>query len=84
LEDEGILWFAAGEGILCKNCAAALGGAPGGRGNVFAGPGARRWLLSVENLDPASLYRISLDAPSMKEAENLVRAVLEAESPVTR
>jgi DNA repair protein RecO (recombination protein O) len=79
--DDEVLWFVDGEGILCKNCAAgdpARGGSFAPFGSIILGPGARRWLLFVENMDPASLDRISLDAPSLGEAENLVTAVLES------
>jgi DNA repair protein RecO (recombination protein O) len=68
--DDGVLWFEDGEGLLCKKCAPPSG-------KILLGPGSRRWFLAVEGIDPAYLGRISLDAPSLREAEALTAAVLQ-------
>jgi len=41
-------------------------------------PGSRRWLTTVEPLEPALLYRYSMDSRSFQEAKSLACAVLAA------
>ncbi|MDR1058339.1 MAG: DNA repair protein RecO C-terminal domain-containing protein [Treponema sp.] len=67
------LWFSPAEGtFLCPACSAAARG-----GNVFAiGPGARRWLLAVQDLDASLLSRLTLDEASRTQAKALATAIL--------
>jgi len=41
-------------------------------------PGSRRWLTTVEPLEPALLYRYSMDSKSFQEAKSLACVVLSA------
>jgi DNA repair protein RecO (recombination protein O) len=68
-----VLWYDRREGdLLCSVCSGAVED-----GNLFAvGPGARRWLLAVQDLDAAALSRLSLDEVSRGQAKALVTAVL--------
>jgi DNA repair protein RecO (recombination protein O) len=43
---------------------------------VFLGPGARRWLTAVQDLDPSLLARYTLDEASVRQARAFVTAVL--------
>ncbi|MDR2144791.1 MAG: DNA repair protein RecO C-terminal domain-containing protein [Treponema sp.] len=73
LRGDEVLWFIRGEGLLCGNCIRrAAGSGQDGYTGPALGPGARRWLRSVEN----GVSRTSPDAPSLAEAEALVRALL--------
>ncbi|MDR2210350.1 MAG: recombination protein O N-terminal domain-containing protein [Spirochaetaceae bacterium] len=65
---DGVLWFVPGEGFLCKNC--MLREQPG-RG-LALGPGARRWLLEVQNLAPGDLARHVPDSDSLDEIRAMV------------
>ena len=70
-----VLWFIREEGLLCDNCIRRASG-QGGYTGLMLGPGARRWLCAVEGRPPACVFRTNLDAPSLAEAEDLVRALL--------
>jgi len=68
------LWLDTREGdTLCANCAA---------GNPSAllciNPGSRRWLTVTGRLEPAQIYRYSMDGKSRHEAKSLVCSVLSA------
>jgi DNA repair protein RecO (recombination protein O) len=66
---DGILWYNTKEdALLCRNCAAGEG--------IPAGPGARLWLGAVEDLEPQTLNRISLDEVSLHQAKALTTAIL--------
>jgi DNA repair protein RecO (recombination protein O) len=71
-----VLWYDTREGVLlCPSCTARGPGAQAG--GLFAlGPGARRWLLAVQDLDAAALSRLTLDEVSRDQARVLVTAVL--------
>jgi DNA repair protein RecO (recombination protein O) len=80
----GALWFIPGEGLLCKNCAVRSGAerAAFGAANYSSpfsgpalGPGARRWLLAVQDRDPRELVRYTLDATSLGELRGLMAAI---------
>ena len=78
---DGILWYNQKEGnLLCGNCRAeAAGNTPFNSGqtpDITAGPGARRWLLAVENLEPKDSLRYSLDNVSFHQARALVLSIL--------
>ena len=66
---DAVLWFIPGEGFLCKKCLSACKSS----GHAVLGPGARRWLLSVEGKPPSELSRISLDAASLEELKTLIK-----------
>jgi DNA repair protein RecO (recombination protein O) len=72
--DDGVLWFIPGEGFLCKKCTLRE------RGNLpeggALGPGARRWLLAVRDLDPAQIIRVSADKVSLAQARTAVTALM--------
>ena len=69
--NDGVLWFIPGEGFLCKNCMHVKNkSGPQIRGQVL-GPGARRWLLAVQDRPPSELERLSLDAASLGELKIL-------------
>jgi DNA repair protein RecO (recombination protein O) len=70
---DGVLWYNRRDGeLLCSPCSGAAGD-----GNLFAvGPGARRWLLAVQDLDASALGRLSLDEVSRRQAKALATAVL--------
>ena len=44
--------------------------------NLPLGPGARKWLGTVENLDPALLSRYTMDTKSEGEAKSVITAVI--------
>jgi recombinational DNA repair protein (RecF pathway) len=71
---DGLLWYdSQEEGFVCQNCT----GAGNRAGTVLPlGPGARRWLGTVENLDPALVSRYSLDSVSLKQAKAVVTCLL--------
>jgi DNA repair protein RecO (recombination protein O) len=68
-----VLLFSPREGMLfCPPCSGAVGD-----GNLFAvGPGARRWLLAVQDLNASALSRLTLDEVSRGQAKALITAVL--------
>ena len=70
--DEALL-FSPKEGMFfCPPCSGATGD-----GNLFAvGPGARRWLLAVQDLNASALSRLTLDEVSRRQAKALVTTVL--------
>ncbi|GHV84558.1 recombinase RecO [Spirochaetia bacterium] len=76
---DGILWFIPGEGFLCKNCALQVHSAGGKtaysgfRPGAVLGPGARRWLLAVQDRSPAELVRYNLDTASLGELRGLIK-----------
>jgi DNA repair protein RecO (recombination protein O) len=71
---DGVLWFIRGEGFLCRDCLRRAGQAADY--SLAVGPGARRWLLAVENRPAGESTRISLDAESLAEARALTEALL--------
>jgi DNA repair protein RecO (recombination protein O) len=72
-EPDEVLLFSPGEGMFfCPPCSGAAGDE-----NLFAvGPGARRWLLAVQDLDASALSRLTLDEVSRGQAKALVTAIL--------
>ena len=78
--DDAVLWFIPGEGFLCKNCMVKEHRKPetfnksmGGKTGIVLGPGARRWLLAVEDKNPMELARLTLDAASLRELKTLIK-----------
>jgi DNA repair protein RecO (recombination protein O) len=74
--EKNALWFNAREGsVLCGNCAHE-----GSTGTETAlspiNPGCRRWLTAVGSLEPALLYRYSMDSKSFHEAKSLTTAIM--------
>jgi DNA repair protein RecO (recombination protein O) len=55
-----------------------LSSVPAVPGLLLLNPGSRRWLTAVEPLEPALLYRYSMDNRSFHEAKSLACAVLTA------
>jgi DNA repair protein RecO (recombination protein O) len=73
--DDGVLWFIPGEGFLCKNCMVREYNSQGT--GAALGPGARRWLLAVQDRHPAELLRHTpadspLDITARKELNALI------------
>jgi DNA repair protein RecO (recombination protein O) len=76
-------WYSAIEGILCPSCA---GQEEYNRqkdwtvqeadGMLLLGPGARRWLSTVQDLPPSLLPRYTLDKPSLRQVKNFLSAIL--------
>jgi DNA repair protein RecO (recombination protein O) len=80
--DHELLWYDGKEGsFFCPRCAGldGTGGTEDGKadGLLSLGPGGRRWLSAVEDLDPARLGRYQADAVSRKEIRSAVMAVME-------
>jgi recombinational DNA repair protein (RecF pathway) len=80
--DHEILWYDRNEeNFLCQRCAGleGTGGSEDGKadGLLSLSPGGRRWLLAVEDMDPARLSRYSADTVSQKEVRSVVTAVME-------
>jgi DNA repair protein RecO (recombination protein O) len=75
-----LLWFDRLEGVFRTGPAdkALLGRAVTGPGNSFLplGPGAWRWLLAVQDQNPAQLARISADQVSLAQARAVVTALM--------
>ena len=78
--EDAVLWFIPGEGFICKNCIVkerrkteTLNKSAGGKTGVVLGPGARRWLLAVEDKNPIELARLTLDAASLLELKMLIK-----------
>ncbi|MDR2095480.1 MAG: recombination protein O N-terminal domain-containing protein [Treponema sp.] len=75
-------WYSGSEGILCPSCAGqeAYGRqkdrAPESDGMLLLGPGARRWLSTVQDLPAAVLPRYTLDKPSLRQVKNFLSAIL--------
>jgi DNA repair protein RecO (recombination protein O) len=70
-----VLLFDPGEGnLFCSSCSFSSAGQGGDRFPV--GPGARRWLLAVQDLDPSALSRLTLDEVSRGQAKALATAIL--------
>jgi hypothetical protein len=72
--DDQVLWFIREEGLLCDECVRRTAAQYTG---LALGPGARRWLCAVEGRPPAHVFRMSLDGPSLAEAETFVRGLLD-------
>jgi len=69
------LWFSPREGsVLCGSCVHESSVS----GLLQLNPGSRRWLTTVEPLEPALLHRYSMDNRSFHEAKSLACAVLAA------
>jgi DNA repair protein RecO (recombination protein O) len=70
--DEALLFSPKEGNLFCSSCSRS-----GKGGDLFAvGPGARRWLLAVQDLEPFALSRLSLDDISRGQAKALVTAIL--------
>ncbi|MDR2718189.1 MAG: DNA repair protein RecO [Treponema sp.] len=68
------LWLDIREGdALCANCAPKEPSVL-----LRIGPGSRRWLDTAGRLEPARLYRYTMDGKSRHEAKSLVCALLNA------
>lgn len=69
---DGVLWYdTRGECLVCPKCL------PGETAGFPVGPGARLWLLSVEDLDAAA-GRYAPDTASLSQAKALAAGVLAA------
>ncbi|MDR1024936.1 MAG: DNA repair protein RecO, partial [Treponema sp.] len=68
---DGLLWFDRLEGTFTRTV-------PAGAGNRFLPltPGARRWLLAVQDLAPSRMLRISADPLSLTQARTVVTALM--------
>jgi DNA repair protein RecO (recombination protein O) len=64
---DGLLWFDRLEGGFSTEP---------GNGFLPLGPGARRWLLAVQDLYPAQLARVSADPASLAQARTVVTALM--------
>lgn len=64
-----VLYAPAENGLLCRSCV-------DGRKGITLGAGARKWLLTVENLPPSSLSRYTLDAASLVQARRASSAFM--------
>jgi len=78
--DDEVLWFIPGEGFLCKDCMLrehqGVRENSRGRKTVTAlSPGARRWLLAVQDKPPSELVHFSPDTASFEELKALVKAL---------
>jgi DNA repair protein RecO (recombination protein O) len=63
-----VLWYSLREGsLLCSSCA---------EGDLPLGPGARRWLKTVETLSPSLIGRYTMDSQSLREALLVVTELL--------
>jgi DNA repair protein RecO (recombination protein O) len=69
---DGLLWFDRLEGTFRT----APWSNQDGQGNLPLGPGARRWLLAVQDLHPSQLARISADPASLAQARVVVTALM--------
>jgi DNA repair protein RecO (recombination protein O) len=70
--DEVLLFNPREGNLFCASCSRA-----GEGGNLLTvGPGARRWLLAVQDLAPSALSRLSLDEVSRGQAKAFVTAIL--------
>jgi DNA repair protein RecO (recombination protein O) len=70
------IWFNARENtVLCPSCAPHY---PLPTNHFPLNLGCRRWLSATGTLEPAHLYRYSMDNKSFHEAKSLVTAVLSA------
>ncbi|MCL1815744.1 MAG: recombination protein O N-terminal domain-containing protein [Treponema sp.] len=65
--NDGVIWFIPGEGFLCKHCNRAE------NGGAVLGPGARHWLLAVQDRPPSELARYTLDGSSLGELKKLIK-----------
>jgi hypothetical protein len=68
---DGLLWFDRLEGGFTRT-------APAGAGNRFLplGPGARRWLLAVQENTPERILRITADPLSLAQARAAAAALM--------
>ncbi|GHV41430.1 recombinase RecO [Spirochaetia bacterium] len=84
---DGLSWYDQQEGVfLCSSCAGRTAGNTGGenhsaanggsRGLLPLNAGARRWLSTVEGLNPPQLARYSLDAASLGQAKAVLTAIM--------
>ena len=66
---DGVLWYEVGEGgLYCDACRSDSG--------IRVGPGARRWLLAIQNLGSREALRYNLDNSSLQQARALVLGIL--------
>ena len=70
LPPDALIWFIPGEGFICKNCKTLF---TGNKDAAVLGPGARRWLLAVEDRPASELARISPDLSSLSELKMLIK-----------
>jgi DNA repair protein RecO (recombination protein O) len=70
---DGVLWFIPGEGFFCKNCVDFLER----KTAAVVGPGARRWLLAVQDRPPSELAGFTLDTASLGELKSLVTMLVQ-------
>jgi hypothetical protein len=77
---DGILLFGSHTGTLrCPSCARgdpAPADPDGTAGLLPIGPGARRWLNAVGDMNPALLTRYTLDGASLIQAKTLVTGLM--------
>lgn len=77
---DGILLFGNPTGTLrCPSCARgdpASADPDGSAGLLPIGPGARRWLNAVGDMNPALLTRYTLDGASLMQAKTLVTGLM--------
>jgi hypothetical protein len=82
---DGLLWFDRLDGGFTPAVPAgedsvglAGRGGPGAGGSRFValGPGARRWLLAVQDLAPAQVVRVSADPLSLAQARAVAAALM--------
>jgi DNA repair protein RecO (recombination protein O) len=66
------LWFICDEGFLCKHCMTKEHPAQLGGGGLAFSPGARRWLLAIQDKPPADIARYTLDALSLSELKMIL------------
>jgi DNA repair protein RecO (recombination protein O) len=75
-DPDGLLWYDQREGnFLCPSCANDAFGSVN-QGRLPLNAGGRRWLVAVENLDPAQLGRYSLDQVSLGQVRRVVTAIM--------
>ncbi|MDR1900803.1 MAG: recombination protein O N-terminal domain-containing protein [Treponema sp.] len=81
-QDQSI-WYSGAEGALCPSCAGREeyrqrkdNYAEETDGMILLGPGARRWLCTVQDLSPSLLPRYTLDKPSLRQVKNFISALL--------
>ena len=75
-----VLLYDIGEGFLyCKKCKSRFAaGSNNGAGSsgITLGPGARNWLLNVENLDSKNALQYNPDNLSLRQIRNLILGIL--------
>ena len=79
---DGVLWFILGEGFLCKNCMVKEQAqnnqswdSRGSKNCIALSPGARRWLVTVQDKAPSELARYTLDTTALGELKTLINII---------